>query len=175
MNTWSWQPLWCPEDIGLGKDSILGSRKGNVWVITHSLKYSTSVLRIYILIILMSQSYILNPSKTSGSNRHWQKPSDMETCSLSCAVCFPFGSYPCLYWSFQLQGRGPLHKVHLAEAVGKTNRHCRGPRPITAMHVTPSAVDTGKVWQGWPFYSCWGQPDSLTVKYFLDYAKGLFE
>ena len=87
MNTQNRQPFWCPEGVGRGKDGMIGSKKGNVWVITHSLNYSTSVLRICILIILMSQSYILNPSKTSSSSCRWQKPSDMETCSLSHAAC----------------------------------------------------------------------------------------
>lgn len=165
--TWSWHTLRCPKDIGLGKDWILGSQKGNVWGITHSLKHSPSVLRIYILIILMSQTHILNPSKTSSSPPHWQQPSDMQTCSLSHAALFLFGSYPCLYWSFQLQQRAPAHSHSGRGCWSKTSQRCRAPGAhhwdVCDTFSDTSAVDTGKVWQGRPFQSHRRQPDSLTL------------
>lgn len=109
------------KNMGLGKDWILGRRKGNVWVITHSLKSCTSVLRICILIILTVQSHILHPNKAShppyglaGAQRH----ADMFPFTDSSS---PFGSNPHLdrlfnpreevcAWSWQgLEEQDPQH------------------------------------------------------------------
>lgn len=62
------------KDIGLGEDWVLGSRKGNVWVITRSLKSSTSVLRICILMTRTAQSRILSPNRASSPPATWQGP-----------------------------------------------------------------------------------------------------
>ena len=169
MNTQNWQLFWCPEGVGRGKDGMLGSKKGNVWVITHSLNYSTSVLRIYILIILMSQSYILNPSKTSSSSCRWQKPSDMETCSLSHAVCVsPLDRIPGSIDLFDSKKRAPAWSPSGRGGQSKSRWHGKVQdlsRKVSCIwHLWwHSAVDIGKVWQRWAFQSHWGQPDSLPV------------
>lgn len=105
----------------------------------------------------------------------------MQTCSLSHAAFSPFGSYPCPYRSFWLQGRRPLHEVSLAAVAGARPAHTAELQaPITEMCVTPSVIPLlltqvrfGK--DGHFRATGDNQIRSHSIKYFLDYAKGVCE
>lgn len=72
----------------------------------------------------------------------------MQTRSLSHAALSPFGSLQ----AFQLEGRGALHEVSLAEASGtRPANNGELQAPMCDTFGDTSTVDPGKVGQGWPF------------------------
>ena len=102
--------------------------------------------------------------------------------SFTRSVCFPFGSYPWLYWSFWLQEEGPCLKSIWQRWPEQKQVTRQGPGPLTrgVMYMTP--LVTLCCWQRLRFgkdehFRATGdnQTPYQSVKHCLDYAKGLFE
>lgn len=101
--------------------------------------------------------------------------------SFTCSISPRLGSSPCPYRSFWLQGRRPLREVSLAGVAGTRPAHTAELQaPITEMCVTPSVIPLlltqvrfGK--DGHFRATGDNQIRSHSIKYFLDYAKGVRE